>query len=397
MRTNVSMPNARAGTAFLDSHSSHTSSRAGHAKKLLEQALEVADVRIDGGRPWDIRVHNPAFYTEALPRGVLGVGEAYMDGWWDSDQLDELSYRVMSARCEFPLAGKLKLFAVTAASYLLNAQSRRGSRRIREHYNLGNDLFQAMLDQRMVYSCGYWRDAATLDEAQEAKLDLVCRKCGLQPGMRVLDIGCGWGSFAKFAAERYGVSVTGITICEEQLSLGREMCAGIPVELRLQDYRDLSGSYDAVVSIGMFEHVGVKNYRQFMKIVRRVLKRDGIFLLHTIGGEYSVRSGDPWMNRYIFPNGMLPSAEQITQACERVFRIDDWHNFGPDYDRTALAWFRNFDASWHALRERYGDRFYRMWKFYLQSCAGVFRARRNQVWQIALLPVESTGRYESIR
>ena len=252
------------------------------------------------------------------------------------------------------------------------------------HYDLGNDLYQAMLDKRMNYTCGYWKDAATLDEAQEAKLDLVCRKIGLQPGMRVLELGCGWGSFAKYAAEKYGAEVLGVTVSKEQVALGMEQCQGLPVELRLQDYREVEGTYDAVISIGVMEHVGYKNYRTYMQVVDRCLKEDGIAFVHTIGGNRSATSSDPWTNKYIFPNGMLPSIAQLGAAMEGLFVMEDWHNFGPHYDRTLMAWHANFEAAWPELKANYDERFYRMWRYYLLSCAGGFRSRNNQLWQIVM-------------
>jgi cyclopropane-fatty-acyl-phospholipid synthase len=264
------------------------------------------------------------------------------------------------------------------------------------HYNLGNDLFEAMLDRRMVYSCGYWREAADLDAAQEAKLDLVCRKLALEPGMRVLDIGCGWGSFAQFAAERYGVEVVGVTVSQPQVDLGRARCAGLPVDLRLQDYREVRGRFDRVVSIGMFEHVGLKNYRQFMEIAHRCLNEKGIFLLHTIGGLRSILCQDPWVEKYIFPNSLIPSARYITDAIEGLFVMEDWHNFGADYDRTLMAWWGNFEKAWPSLQARYGDRFYRIWRYYLLYCAGSFRARYNQLWQVVLSKGGVPGGYARV-
>jgi cyclopropane-fatty-acyl-phospholipid synthase len=250
-----------------------------------------------------------------------------------------------------------------------------------------------MLDRRMVYTCAYWNGATTLDEAQENKLDLVCRKLGLSPGMRVLDIGCGWGAFGKFAAERYGAQTVGITVSREQVELGRELCRGLPVTFELQDYRDLQGRFDRVVSLGMFEHVGEKNYRTFMQTVRRALADDGLFLLHTIGSPRTVHATDPWIGRYIFPNSLIPSAEQISRAFDGLFVLEDWHSFGADYDKTLMAWWHNFDELWPTLRDRYGDRFYRRWRYYLLTCAGSFRARSNQLWQVVLSPRGVPGGY----
>jgi cyclopropane-fatty-acyl-phospholipid synthase len=253
-----------------------------------------------------------------------------------------------------------------------------------------------------VYSCGYWKNATDLDAAQEAKLDLVCRKLGLAPGQRVLDIGCGWGEALKFAAERHGVHGVGVTVSEEQAQFARELCAGLPVEIRVQDYREVGKGdggerFDRIWSIGMFEHVGVKNYRAYFETVRRCLAADGLTLLHTIGGNLSTNHTDPWIAKYIFPNSMIPSAQQLAAASEGLFVIEDWHNFGADYDRTLMAWRANFDAAWPSLRERYGERFQRMWRFYLAASAATFRSRRDQLWQVVLSPSGVAGGYVAPR
>lgn len=281
---------------------------------------------------------------------------------------------------------------------VFNLQNRRRSRAVGErHYDLGNDLYAAMLGERLVYSCGYWRQADDLDQAQLAKLDLVCRKLQLKPGMKVLDIGCGWGEALKYAAERYGVSGVGVTISAEQAAYASELCVGLPVEIRLQDYRDIDERFDAAFSIGMFEHVGVKNYRGYFETVRRLLPEDGLFLLHTIGGNVSVQRTDPWIARYIFPNSMLPSARQIAEASEGLFVIEDWHGFGTDYDRTLQAWRDNVEAAWERLDERYDERFRRMWRFYLAASMATFRSRRSQLWQLVLSPHGVPGGYVAPR
>jgi cyclopropane-fatty-acyl-phospholipid synthase len=256
----------------------------------------------------------------------------------------------------------------------------------KRHYDLGNELYQNMLDRRMVYSCGRWEHASNLDQAQEAKLDFVCRQLRLQPEMTLLDIGCGWGGLAKFAAERYGAKVTGVTISREQMEWAQHLCEGLRVEIRLKDYRDVTGTFDRVASLGMFEHVGYKNYRRFFELVRRVLRPGGSFYLSTIGANRSARSTDPWIDKYIFPNSHLPSAAQITAAMDGLFVIEDWQNWACDYDRTIVAWFQNFQKHWRNLQPRYGERFYRMWKYYLMVAAACFRSRKNQVWQILLAP-----------
>ncbi|HSS45307.1 MAG TPA: cyclopropane fatty acyl phospholipid synthase [Thermoanaerobaculia bacterium] len=371
---------------------------ASRARDRFQDLLAPLDIRLDGGRPFDLRVHDERLFDVAVAGGTRAILDAYVDGWWDCDRLDELSARVLSADLDLPVSDKLSLLWRQLVARLVNRQTRRRSLALRRHYDLGNDLFRAMLDQRMVYSCAYWREAADLDQAQETKLDLVCRKLALQPGMRVLDIGCGWGSFAKFAAERYGVAVVGITLSQNQLELGKSLCAGLPVELRLQDYRDLGPErFDAAVSIGMFEHVGYKNYRAFAQIVRRCLRGDRLFLLQTIGRKTSGVASDPWIVENIFPNSMPPSARQITAAFEGLLLPEDWHSFGADYDKTLMAWHTNFEANWPGLREKYGERFHRMWRCYLLTCAGAFRARDIQLWQIVFSPQGVPGGYQSIR
>jgi len=370
------------------------------AKALLQELAGEAGIAFDGPNPWDPQIHDQRLYGRVLSRGSLGLGEAYMDGWWDCEQLDAFFHRALRARLDMKSTGKLKLALRVLPSVLFNQQRLGRAKQVGEqHYDAGNDLFEIMLDRRMTYTCGYWRDACDLDAAQEAKLDLVCRKLGLKEGQRVLDIGCGWGSFAQFAAEQYGACVVGITISKEQVALGRRRCAGLPVELRLQDYRELDESeqFDHLVSLGMFEHVGYKNYRTLMRIAHRLLKDDGLLLLHTIGGNWSVHDTDPWMKKYIFPNSMLPSIKQIAAAIERLFVMEDWHNFGADYDRTLLAWHENVSNGWDRLEDRYDERFYRMWTYFLKSCAGSFRARRNQLWQVVLSKGGVPGGYRSVR
>jgi cyclopropane-fatty-acyl-phospholipid synthase len=360
---------------------------------LAAELLGQADVEIDGPRPWDIRIHHPRAFDRFLAQGRLGAGESYEDGWWDCDALDELACRVLRSNMLRSVQWKSMVGPLLKA-HLVNLQSPRRAFRVGEaHYDLGNDLFAAMLDSRMVYTCGYWEGAATLDTAQENKLDLVCRKIGLEPGMRVLDIGCGWGAFGKFAAERYGAETIGVTVSREQVELGRELCRDLPVSFLLKDYRDIHGRFDRIVSLGMFEHVGEKNYRTFMETVRHALVDDGLFLLHTIGSPKTVHAVDPYINRYIFPNSLVPSAEQIARAFDGLFVLEDWHSFGADYDKTLMAWWRNFDAHWPELLEKYGERFHRRWRYYLLTCAGSFRARTNQLWQIVLSPRGVPGGY----
>jgi cyclopropane-fatty-acyl-phospholipid synthase len=317
----------------------------------------------------------------------MGFGESYMDGWWDCAEIDQLFVKLYCAGLERRAGRKLRAIGLFFKSLILNCQTKPRSVRVAEqHYDLGNEIFECMLDRRMVYTCGRWENAADLNEAQETKLHFVCRKLNLSPGMRVLDIGCGWGSFAKFAAENYGVQVVGITISQEQLKLARTLCSGLPVELRLEDYREVHECFDRVVSLGMFEHVGSKNYRTFFHAVHHAIRNDGRLFLATIGSNKTVRTTDPWIERYIFPNSQLPSASQIGAAIAGRFLVEDWQYWGPDYDRTLMAWFRNFENNWNILKQKYSERFHRMWRFYLLASAGAFRSRHLHVWQILLAP-----------
>ena len=354
-------------------------------KRTVEELIRGSGITVNGSKPWDIKVHDDAFYRRVIREGSLGLGESYMDGWWECRRLDEFFNRIFKADIEGKIKKNAKIFLKLLATRIFNFQSRRRAYQVAErHYDLDNDLFRRMLDKSMTYSCGYWKNAKNLDEAQKAKLDLVCRKANLKPGMKVLDIGCGWGSFAKYAAEKYKVEVTGITVSKEQARLARQVCKGLPVKIVIKDYREIGGKYDAIVSIAMLEAVGHKNLRTFMKVVHRCLKDDGIFVLHTIGNNTSKRCVDPWTNKYIFPNGAIPSMKQLSSSVEKLFMIEDIHNFGHDYDKTLMVWHRNFQKAWPELKQRYDDRFKRMWEFYLLSCAASFRSRNHQLWQLVL-------------
>jgi len=367
---------------------------------VLRELVEQAGVRFNGDAPWDIQVHDSEVYRRILTKGSLGFGEAYMDGLWDCHALDELFHRLLSADIDEKLGGwsRVRLLGEVIRQRLLNPQSSKRAFQVGEqHYDIGNDVFEAMLDPTMSYSCAYWHQADTLEQAQLNKLDLICRKLELQPGERLLEIGSGWGGLARHAAAQYGVEVLGITVSKEQLQLARERCRGLPVTFELMDYRDLDGHFDKIVSVGMFEHVGAKNYPAYFDTVSRLLKDEGLFLLHTIGSYKTFPTVDAWIDRYIFPNGKLPSARELADTLEGRFLIEDWHNFGPDYDRTLMAWWQRFDAAWPALEEKYGQRFYRMWTYYLLSCAGFFRSRQGQLWQLVLSKRGRPGIYRSVR
>lgn len=359
--------------------------KSSQAERVIRDLFALAGIEINGSRPWDIRVNDARTYARILRAPELTFGESYMDGWWDCEALDECMHKIMLANLEEKVTDNWKMVFRILQSKLFNMQSSSRAFEVGErHYDLGNDLYRAMLDTRLNYTCAYWKNAATLDEAQEAKLDLVCKKINIRRDMRILELGCGWGSFAKYAAEKYGAHITGVTVSKEQVALGMELCKGLPVELRLQDYRKVSGQYDAVISIGIMEHVGYKNYRTYMEVASRCLKDGGIAFIHTIGRNVSATRINAWMDKYIFPNSMIPTIGQIAKAMEGVFVIEDIHNFGPDYDRTLLAWYHNFEKAWPLLKSKYGERFFRMWRFYLLSCAGSFRSRTNQLWHFVM-------------
>jgi len=370
------------------------------APGILRELAAQASIHFDGDRPWDIQVNDPTVYRRILTQGSMGFGESYMDGLWDAQHLDELFTRIMRYDLDEKLAGwaRVRLLGEAARQSLFNLQSARRAFQVAEqHYDIGNDVFAAMLDRSMSYSCGYWLYADNLEQAQHDKLEMICRKLELQPGEHLLEIGCGWGSLARHAAKYFGVRVTGITVSREQQQLAQERCKGLPVEIKLMDYRDLSGQYDKLASVGMFEHVGPKNYASYFDAATRLMKNEGLFLLHTIGIHATSRTVDPWIDKYIFPNGKLPSAREIASTIENRFLIEDWHNFGQDYDRTLMAWWKNFDNAWPQLASKYDTRFYRMWKYYLLSCAGFFRSRQGQLWQLVLSKRERNAMYRSHR
>ncbi len=359
----------------------------------IDSLLASVGIIVNGPNPWDIQIHNRDFYDRLLIDRNLGLGESYMDGWWDCKSLDGFFFRIFrdqgKIRGSFVRSNWLLLDALRAR--LVNLQSSRRAFEVgRKHYDIGNELFTAMLDPTLSYSCGYWKDAANLNGAQQQKLELCCKKLQLQRGMRLLDIGCGWGGMARYAAERYGVEVVGITVSEQQQIYAQKDCAGLPVQILLQDYRTPlpdPRTFDRIVSLGMIEAVGHKNYRKFLEIASRLLNDDGLFLLHTIGSNAAEMDSYRWLTTYIFPNGEIPSMRQLTDALEHLFIVEDWHNFGTDYDLTLMAWHQNFKNAWPALQKadpKYDERFYRMWSFYLLSCAGNFRARAVQLWQVLL-------------
>lgn len=371
---------------------------------ITKKIFDPAGIKLNGPDPWDIKINNPQTIQRIAGSPSLGAGESYMDKWWECEQLDELFYRLLKSFNVDNLPSRAHLMWFYLKNKFLNIQSlNRATKVAKIHYNLGNELYSNMLGETMAYTCAYWRDAKTLDEAQYAKFDLICRKLELQPGERLLDLGCGWGTLAKYAAEKYNVEVVGVNISSEQVKYAHKINQDLPVTIVQSDYRDSnkfnpSGKkFDKVVSVGLCEHVGYKNYKSLITTARDNIKTDGLFLLHTIGKNNSFNYIDPWIEKYIFPNAILPSINKLSAAIENNFITEDLHNFGPDYDRTLMAWDQKFVSSWEKIKHQYDERFYRMWRYYLLSCAGAFRARDIQLWQFVLSPKGTRGTYNSIR
>src|SRR5437867_11049691 len=367
------------------------------AQNVMTDLLAFADIRVNGARPWDIQVHDQRFFNRVLASGTLGFGESYMDGWWDCDALDEMSCRAIRAELEKRFEFRLPNIWALLTALLANQQTPGRARTVgRVHYDLRNDVFEAMRDPNMQYSCALFAEGDDLASAQLRKLDWICERLRLRPDLRLLDIGCGWGGLARYAARHYGCHVVGITISREQFRYAQRRCRGLDVEIQLRDYREVTERFDRAVSVGMVEHVGYKNYRTYMQAASRSLGDDGLILCKGMCGNVSRFHTDPWITRYIFPNSMLPSLAQLTRAAEGVFIVEDVKNIGPNYDPTLLAWEENFRRAWPRFADRYGERFRRMWRFYLLSCAGAFRACSLQVYSI-LFSKEGTAIGSGVR
>ena len=372
----------------------------GMFERKVTGVLESSGIEVNGARPWDIKVYDPRFYRRVLFNGSLGLGESYMEGWWDCEDIDNLFFRLMRANVgESDLqARSLAAISSRLVAWVKNLQSRVGSGKvIKQHYDLGNDFYMSFLDAYNQYTCGYFDRTDDLEIAQRNKLELQCRKLGLTSSDHVLEIGCGWGGFSKYAAEHYGCRITALTLSEEQASYARDFCRGLPVDILVKDYRDITGRFDKVLVCGMIEHVGAKNYGTLMEVISRSLNDQGLFLLQTIGNNYSVSTGDPWVTKYIFPNSMLPSMEQLSAAAATRFILEDVHNFGTHYAKTLRCWHKKFEANWPKFSSRFGERFERMWRYYLLSFAGCFDARFIQLWQLVLSKEGRTGGYRAVR
>lgn len=368
------------------------------AQNKIASLFDQVGIHINGNNPWDIQIHDDRFFRRLLSKGSIGAGESYMDGWWSAQDLAEFFTKIIGGHLPEKIKFNIPTLWLIVKSSILNMQTKVRSKKVaREHYNLGNDLYMSFLDPYNQYTCGYWKNTTELDQAQEQKLELICSKLQLTEKDKVLDIGCGWGGFAKYAAEHYGCQVTGVSISDEQIKYARAFCKDLPVEIIKSDYRDIEGRYDKVLICGMIEHVGYRNYRTIMQKVHDVVTDQGLFLLHTIGSRISQKNTDPWLAKYIFPNSMIPSSNQLSKAAENLFVMEDWHNFGYDYYKTLIAWHSRFKTNWETIKSNYDDRLYNMFEYYLLGSAGYFNARIGQLWQIVYSKRGVHCGYRSVR
>ena len=341
----------------------------------VRKLFSSAGVTINGDNPWDIEVNDDRFYRDVLFRGSLGLGESYLREYWRAADLEELFFRLTSSNLE-QISKRLPTQLVNSSvSRLSNRQTpSRALSNAEHHYNLGNDLFFEFLGRYKNYSCGYFRDTDSLDEAQLAKMRRLCDLLELEEGDTLLDVGGGWGEFARFAAENRGCHVTSVNISDSQIRHAREYCRDANVDVVRSDYRDLRGRFSKIAVIAMFTHVGPKNYRQFMQTMHRLLQAGGRMVMETVGALTATERCEPWTDKYIFPGGIIPSPQQIESACAGLFRLRIVEEFGADYVITLRHWHRNFMAAWPRLSQRYSETTRRMFEYYLLSVAGAFRS-----------------------
>jgi cyclopropane-fatty-acyl-phospholipid synthase len=368
-----------------------------HLEKLERGSITVIEgserraFGTQGGLAATISVHDPAFYTDMAFGGSIGAGEAFMAGFWSADDLVTLvRIIVLNRRVLTDIEGGLAAFAQPLhwLMHTLRKNTQAGSRKnISAHYDLGNDFYSLWLDRTMTYSCNIFeRDDATLEEAATAKYDRICRKLALKPDDHVLEIGTGWGGFAVHAAKHYGCRVTTTTISRQQHDWAKELFAreGVAdrVELLFEDYRDLTGKYDKLVSIEMIEAVGHHFLDTYLKVCADRLKDGGMMALQAItiidqAYEAQIKSVD-FIRRYIFPGGFIPSVTAIASSLTKVTDLRLFHleDITPHYSRTLRAWRERFFANLDAVRKLgYPETFIRMWEYYLCYCEGAFHER----------------------
>lgn len=349
--------------------------------------------RFGSGQPHaQLRLRNDRALERILGDPEFMLGETYMNGDWDTVDgnliglLEVLMLNFPEQRREHRnrLAHSLKKL-IARGNRIAHSY-----RNVAHHYDLDEWLFRRFLDEDMQYSCAYFYEPnISLEEAQRAKCRHIMNKLRLQPGQRVLDIGCGWGGLALYLAEHAGVEVTGLTLSREQLRVAESRARAHSMEKQitfmLQDYREHHGSYDHIVSVGMFEHVGVRHYRDYFSQICRLLAGDGIALIHTIGRHGPPGATNPWIEKYIFPGGYNPALSEMVAAIEKSGLVScDIEVLQLHYAMTLAVWSQRFHAHRVEIKQRMGERFCRMWEFYLASCEAAFRWRDLAVFQVQL-------------
>ncbi len=369
-------------------------------ERWVRSRLEPAGIRFNESGELNIQVNNAQFYRRAALLGSLGFGESYADGQWECDHLDKVIARILLYSVN---RSGLAHIGIQLRSMLFNRQSVLRSKRVaRQHYDVDTTIFELMLDPYLQYTCGYFANTDNLDQAQIDKMAMIIQKLCLKPGDSLLDIGCGWGGFARFAAENFGIKVSGLSISQSQLAYARTLCKGFDCEFKYGDYRHLHEIYpqkfNAISIIGVTEHIGYKNFKNLYKVMRSRLQEGGLALQHSITRMKSTVHVEPFIDRYIFPGGMVPSVEQLAHSMAGEFVLEDVHNFGADYDQTLMAWDQNMKLAQAKIEAMpgFGQRFYRIWSYYLQSCAALFRVRQAQVMQYVLSPQGVPGGYRRI-
>lgn len=366
-------------------------------KDLMKKYTNIIVVDAPDGMPatpsvdgiyWYIK--DPDVYRRVLVQGDLGLGESYMDGQWESNDLEAFVAEMLKLEVVKKDLGLLGLPLLSSAivgsvSWLLfptNLSASGAKQNIAKHYDISMKLYEQMLGPTMQYSGAYYHAPdMSLEAAQIAKMRLVAEKLDLKPGMKVLELGCGFGALADLMATEYGVEVTGVTLSEDQHAYAKKHFKNGKVDIRLQDYRSMTGQFDRIYSVGIFEHIGRNCYETYFEKCQELLKDDGIMVIHTIG---FCRSGQwnhgGWMNTYIFPGAELPTMSHFTQQFQEQWHLEDWQSFGVSYAKTLRAWKDNLN-NWQGLEE-FDQSFRRMWEYYLMCCAASFQARRTKLWQL---------------
>ncbi len=351
---------------------------------LVERALRRADVRIDGDRPHDIRVLDPRFYGDVLRRGSLGFGECYVRRWWDADDVEELAFRLIRSGV-YSLSSAVPGLPRDLRDMFANQQTRRLATRVAdEHYSMGNDVFFAFLGGVRNYSCGIFDGDADLDAAQTRKLAKISSLLDLRPGERLLDVGGGWGELSRHAAAAHGCEVTHVNLSDEQIRHASALCTDLSVRVEKRDWRDVEGRFDKIAVIAMLTHVGPKNYRRFMQRMHDRLEPGGLMLIETVGTRHAAVRCEAWLDKYIFPGGVVPTRRQILGAADGLFDETRFESSGEHYVQTLRCWQENFERNWTDLSSRYDEERRRIFNYFFQSIGGAFRAGYVDHWHILL-------------